>query len=68
VRSAATYRDSDTSRALWRCPECDWRYDEARGDAAEGFAAGTPLDAFPEDWSCPDCGVRGKGDFEREGG
>lgn len=27
----------------WHCPECDWRYDEARGDASEGFAPGTAL-------------------------
>ena len=54
--------------AIWRCPECEWLYDEARGDAGEGFAAGTALSDFPSDWSCPDCGVRHKGEFEREGG
>ena len=55
-------------RALWCCPECEWRYDEARGDAAEGFPPGTALSDFPSDWSCPDCGVRHKGELEREGG
>jgi rubredoxin len=53
--------------ARWRCPECDWRYDEASGDAGEGFAPGTPLAELPDAWSCPDCGVRAKGDFERAG-
>jgi rubredoxin len=57
--------ETRTGHELWRCPECDWRYDEAQGDAAEGFPAGTPLGAFPDAWSCPDCGVRAKGDFER---
>jgi rubredoxin len=58
----------DTARALWRCPECDWHYDEARGDTRERFLPGTALRDFPDDWSCPDCGVRHKGEFEREGG
>jgi len=53
---------------VWHCPECDWRYDEARGDASEGFAPGTALADLPADWSCPDCGVRHKQEFEREGG
>ena len=56
------------ARALWRCPECEWRYDEARGDASEGFPPGTALADFPADWSCPDCGVRHTGELEREGG
>ena len=51
--------------SVWHCPECEWRYDEARGDASEGFAPGTALAAFPAGWSCPDCGVRHKQDFER---
>jgi len=52
---------------VWHCPECDWRYDEARGDASEGFAPGTALADLPADWSCPDCGVRHKQEFERAG-
>jgi rubredoxin len=56
------------ARALWRCPECEWRYDEARGDAGEGFAPGTPAAAFPDDGSCPDCGVRSKTELVHAGG
>jgi alkane 1-monooxygenase len=48
-----------------RCPGCGYVYDEAVGDPREGFPAGTPWSAVPEDWCCPDCGVRDKADFER---
>ena len=46
------------------CPGCGYVYDEAAGDPREGFPAGTPWSAVPEDWCCPDCGVRDKPDFE----
>ena len=36
------HASNDTAHGLWRCPECDWRYDEAKGDASEGFQPGTP--------------------------
>ncbi len=48
-----------------RCPGCGYTYDEALGDPREGFPAGTSWAAVPEDWCCPDCGVRDKADFER---
>ena len=51
--------------ACARCPGCGYVYDSALGDPREGFPAGTPWSAVPEDWSCPDCGVRDKSDFER---
>ena len=34
------------------------------GDAQEGCAAGTALADIPDDWRCPDCGVRDQADFE----
>jgi alkane 1-monooxygenase len=46
-----------------RCPGCGYVYDEERGDPREGFPAGTPWSSVPEDWCCPDCGVRDKIDF-----
>ncbi len=46
------------------CPSCQYVYDEATGDPHEGFAAGTAWSEVPEDWCCPDCGVRDKADFE----
>jgi rubredoxin len=47
----------------YRCPGCDYTYDEARGDIHEGYPAGTTFDALPEDFTCPDCAVRYKEDF-----
>jgi rubredoxin len=41
----------------WQCPECGYRYDEAAGDAHEGFAPGTRREDLPEEWTCPDCGI-----------
>jgi rubredoxin len=48
----------------YRCPVCDYVYDETKGAPREGFPAGTPLREVPDDWTCPDCGVREKIDFE----
>jgi rubredoxin len=47
----------------YRCEVCDYVYDEARGEPREGFPAGTPWSQLPDDWCCPDCGVREKVDF-----
>lgn len=49
----------------YRCPGCGYVYDEARGNAHEGFAPGTAWAAIPEEWACPDCSVRDKPDFLR---
>jgi len=48
----------------YRCPVCDYVYDEAKGAAREGFPPGTAWSDVPDDWCCPDCGVREKVDFE----
>lgn len=50
--------------SAYRCPICDYVYDEAAGEPREGFPAGTRWDQVPDDWCCPDCGVREKIDFE----
>jgi rubredoxin len=49
----------------YRCPACGYEYDEERGHPREGFPAGTPWGEVPDDWACPDCGVRDKVDFEQ---
>ncbi len=54
--SAASFRQ-------YICHVCGLIYDEARGDADSGLAAGTRFEDIPEDWACPICGV-GKADFE----
>jgi alkane 1-monooxygenase len=48
-----------------RCPGCGYTYSVQAGDEAEGFPAGTAWDSIPDDWCCPDCGVREKVDFVR---
>lgn len=50
-----------TGRA-WMCLVCGFVYYEDEGLPAEGIPPGTPWDAVPDDWCCPDCGV-GKDDF-----
>ncbi len=47
-----------------RCPGCGYTYEVAVGNELEGFPAGTPWSEVPDDWCCPDCGVREKVDFE----
>ena len=46
-----------------RCPGCGYTYEVEAGEEREGFAAGTAWSEVPDDWSCPDCGVRDKVDF-----
>ncbi|MFC7503983.1 fatty acid desaturase [Nocardioides sp. GCM10030258] len=46
-----------------KCPGCSYTYEVAAGDEHQGFAAGTAWADIPEDWFCPDCGVRDKADF-----
>ncbi len=49
--------------STFRCPVCDYVYDETVGAPREGFPPGTPWATIPDDWPCPDCGVREKIDF-----
>jgi len=46
-----------------KCPGCGYTYEVAVGNELEGFAAGTAWADIPDDWCCPDCGVREKVDF-----
>ncbi|WP_416563330.1 rubredoxin [Nocardia testacea] len=48
----------------YRCPVCEYVYDERSGAPREGFPPGTPWSEVPDDWCCPDCAVREKIDFE----
>ncbi|WP_433475157.1 rubredoxin [Spirillospora sp. CA-142024] len=49
----------------YRCPVCGYEYSEETGEPREGFPAGTLWPDVPDDWCCPDCGVREKIDFEK---
>ncbi len=48
---------------LYICRACGLIYDESKGDADSGLAAGTRFADIPDDWACPLCGVT-KSDFE----
>ncbi|GAC1400457.1 MAG: rubredoxin [Mycobacterium sp.] len=48
----------------FKCPGCEYVYDEAKGEPREGFPAGTGWDQIPDEWGCPDCAVQEKIDFE----
>ena len=50
----------------YRCPVCGYVYDEDEGAPREGFPPGTAWSQIPNDWTCPDCAVRDKVDFEEE--
>lgn len=50
----------------WECP-CGYVYDPAEGDAEHGVNPGTPWEALPDDWVCPQCGAE-KEYFEKVGG
>jgi rubredoxin len=39
------------------CLECDYLYDEAKGDPDSGLLPGTRWEDIPDDWLCPICGV-----------
>jgi alkane 1-monooxygenase len=56
-------REKQATASAYRCPGCSYTYDVAAGDPREGFPAGTPWSSVPDDWCCPDCGVREKVDF-----
>jgi rubredoxin len=47
----------------FECPGCGYVYEESHGNPREGFPPGTAWSAVPDDWHCPDCGVRDKVDF-----
>ena len=60
----ARTRATAARMSAYRCPGCDYVYDEAKGAPREGFPAGTAWSDVPDDWCCPDCAVREKVDFE----
>jgi rubredoxin len=49
--------------SAYRCEVCGYVYDETTGEPREGFPPGTSWTDVPDDWTCPDCGVREKIDF-----
>ncbi|MEX5385283.1 rubredoxin, partial [Cronobacter muytjensii] len=45
------------------CTVCQWVYDPAQGEPNQDVAPGTPWDAVPETFLCPECGL-GKSVFD----
>ena len=41
----------------WECLVCGYIYDPEVGDPDSGIEPGTPFEALPDDWVCPDCGA-----------
>ena len=50
----------------WECLVCGYIYDPEMGDPDNGVEPGTPFEALPDDWVCPDCGAA-KDMFEKVG-
>ncbi|MEO6016228.1 MAG: FAD-dependent oxidoreductase [Polaromonas sp.] len=66
ARVAGPAVSTDASGLPWEifiCKACGLLYDEGKGDADSGLAAGTRFADIPDDWACPLCGVT-KSDFE----
>ena len=47
----------------YACIICGYTYDEDEGDTENGIEPGTLWDDLPDDFSCPECGVK-KEEFE----
>ena len=50
--------------ARYECSVCGYVYDPAKGDTDAGVLPGTPFEALPASWACPDCGAA-KGMFHK---
>ena len=44
--------------ARYICDICGWISDEELGDEEDGLPDGTLFEDIPEDWECPDCGIK----------
>ena len=47
----------------FQCSICQYIYDPVKGDIENGVLPGTPFEALPDSWVCPQCGA-GKDMFE----
>jgi len=46
-----------TNFKKYRCMECEFIYDEAKGYTDSGFPPGTLWENIPDNWDCPICGA-----------
>jgi len=42
----------------YKCMDCGWIYDEAKGDERRGIAPGTKWEDLSEDYKCAECSNR----------
>jgi rubredoxin len=51
----------------YKCLECAYIYDPAKGDPRHGIPPGTPFEELPEKWKCPECciSIQKKGVFKK---
>jgi rubredoxin len=42
----------------YKCKNCGYVYDPAKGYPESGIKAGTAFEELPEDWVCPICGAK----------
>lgn len=40
----------------YKCAECGYVYDPAKGDPDSGIMPGTAFEDIPDSWRCPICG------------
>jgi len=40
------------------CDVCGYIYDPMKGDPENGVPPGTAFEKLPDDWVCPECGVK----------
>lgn len=50
--------ESKDLRNAWVCmsSECGYIYIPSRGDKSQHIPPGTPFEALPDTWVCPNCG------------
>ena len=42
---------------IYMCRHCGYVYEVDTGEQQLYIPPGTPVDAFPESWKCPECGA-----------
>jgi len=64
ISAAQSQNEGRVDMDKWKCKVCEYIYNPAEGDPANGIAPGTPFEKIPDTWVCPICGV-GKALFEK---
>jgi len=59
-RTLISHRSNHQEAGMKRyvCDVCGYVYDPKKGDPDHDVAPGTPFEDLPDDWVCPECGVK----------